>query len=282
MEIKHLKIANIEDHKYFVQTVHNILCGLNFNYTFNEIEKMTIENDYYLYFHNKKTKRWHLGIWAVGKWGVKTEIDGKVCDCGYGVDTYKPLTICVFLVHDWTYDKFRPTYSDWQTLIEYGGDIENVKEDLKYIFKHPITSYYNMVDEDSYNFQHHESNKYKAYIKAWYYNVFSEILRRKIRRIKGYIATHIFMIKSRFDKRVAHREYKFHKDKWNNEYEIAIVFKYGETEWDDWKAWFDYKTLFEKLYRWNIWVNFNYLDEEGNMPDRIWRGVYWEGEPEKE
>ena len=60
-------------------------------------------------------------------------------------------------------------------------------------------------------------------------------------------------------------EHRFHKDKWNNEYEIAIVFKYGETEWDDWKVWSDYDTLFKRLYKWNIWVNLSYLDEDGNI-----------------
>ena len=282
MQLQGLKIENDGNHSYFVQTVYKILSELNFGYTYEEIEKMSIDNSYYLYFHNKKTKRWHLGIWAVGEWHIKEQLDDKIINCGYGVDTYKPLTISVFLIHDWIYDKFRPSSADWEMLIDYNDNTDKVVEGLKYIFKHPIGSYYNIIDEDCYNFQHHEKNKYIAYFKAWYYNVFSEILRRKNRRIKGYIATHIFMIKSRFDKRVAHREYKFHKDKWNNEYEIAIVFQYGETEWDDWKAWFDYKTLFEKLYRWNIWVNFNYLDEEGNMPTNIWRGVYWDGEPDKE
>jgi hypothetical protein len=244
---------------------------------------MSIDEGYLLYFKDKKiTGRWHLGIWAVGEWGIKSEYDGKIYEGGYGLKYYKPLTISVFLVHDWTYDKFRPTSADREMLIDYNDNADKVIDDLKHIFKHPIDSYYNIVDEDCYNFQHHEKSKYVAYFKAWYYNVFSEVVRRRTRRMKGYMATHIFMVKSRFDKRVAHREYKFHEDKWNDEYEIAIVFKYGETEWDDWKAWSDYEALFEKLYRWNIWVSFNYLDEEGNIPENIWRGVYWTEEPEKE
>lgn len=282
MEFEYLKLKNAEHHEYFVKTVYQILSKLNFGYSFNEVERMSIENGYTLCFHNKKTKRWHLGIWAVGDWNIKEKINDKIINAGYGIDYYKPLTISVFLIHDWTYDKFRPSRANLEILINYNDNTDNLIEELKNVFKHPIDSYYNIIDEDNYNFQHRESNKYVAYFKGWYYNVFSEVLRRKNRRIKGYVATHIFMLKSYFDKRVAHIEYKFHKDKWNNEYEIAIVFQYGETEWDDWKAWFDYKTLFEKLYKWNIWVNFNYLDEEGNIPKNIWRGVYWTEEPEKE
>ena len=92
------------------------------------------------------------------------------------------------------------------------------------------------------------------------------------------------MLIALFDRRVAHREYKFHKDKWNSEYDIAIVFKYGETEWDDWKRWNDYYKMwnkFRKISDHNIHFDFTYLDEEGNMPENIWRGVYWDEEPEK-
>ena len=28
-------------------------------------------------------------------------------------------------------------------------------------------------------------------------------------------------------------------------------------------------------------MSFNYLDEKGNMPKNIWRGIYWEKEPPK-
>lgn len=283
MDLKYLKLANVEHHEYFVQTVYDILSELKFGYTYDEIEKMSIESGYSLYFHNKKTKRWHLGIWAVGQWNIKEEINNKVIAAGYGVDAYKPLTISVFLIHDWTYDKFRPTYSDWETLIEYGDNIDNVKRDLKYTFKHPIGSYYNIIDEDNYNFQHRESNKYVAYFKGWYYNEFLEFMREKHRRWFGYIASKLIMLITFFDRRVAYRKHKFHKDRWNSEYEIAVVFKYGETEWDDWKRWYDYNKLWQrlrKLSNYNIYMNFTYLDEEGNMPKNIWRGIYWENEPE--
>ena len=79
----------------------------------------------------------------------------------------------------------------------------------------------------------------------------------------------------------------------DNEYEIALVFKYGKTEWDDWKAWKDYSSLEEKIRDFyyfkiknyklkNFKVIISYLDEDENLPDNMWRGIYWEEEPEKE
>ena len=78
--------------------------------------------------------------------------------------------------------------------------------------------------------------------------------------------------------------HKFHKDKWNAEYKIAIVFKYGKSDWHDWKVWKQYSKLYQKLKKitdYNIDIDFNYLDEDGNMPKNIWRGIYWEEEPPK-
>lgn len=284
MGIRSLKLENKEYHDYFVQTVYNIISNLNFKYTFEEIEEMCINNSYYLHFHNRKTKKWHLGIWAVGEWGIKEEVNGNIIKCGYGVDVYKPLTICVFLVHDWTFDKFRPTYADWEVSIQQGTEINSLIGELKYFFKHPLESYYILVDEDSYNCQHKENNKYIAYFKGWYHNDFLSSLRKLQQRIFGYILTKIIMFISLFDRRVYYRESKFHKDRWNAEYEIAIVFKYGETEWHDWKRWNDYEKIFrkfQKLCDYNLEVEFTYLDADGNLPKNIWRGVYWEDEPEQ-
>lgn len=281
-----IKLNNEKNHKYFVDTAYNILSSLKFKYTYDEVEQMSIKEGYLLYLKNKKiTGRWHLGIWAVGEWDIKSEYDGHVYKSGYGIETYKPLTISVFLIHDWTFDKFRPSRADWEILIKYGESCDNVIKQLKDIFGNKLKSYYNIVDEDSYNFQHDSKNKYVAYLKGWYYNVFTTTLKAKKKRINGYIASKIVLFLAALDKRVAYKKHKFHKDEWNAEFEIAIVFKYGDTAWDDWKAWNDYNKLYEFLRKhltWNIGIDFTYLDEEGNMPDNIWRGVYWTEEPEKE
>ena len=69
--IKHLKLDNIKNHNYFVQTVNEIQSQLGFNYTIEEIEQKCLDEGYLLYFKNKKTKKWSLGIWAVGEWDIK-------------------------------------------------------------------------------------------------------------------------------------------------------------------------------------------------------------------
>ena len=284
MAITYLKLENDGLHEYFVNTVYDILTRLGMDYTLEDIEAMALEDGYCIYLHNKKTKRWHLGIWAVGEWGIKEEFDGDVIDGGYGFETYKPKSISVFLIHDWTYDKFRPSRANWEGIINYNEDIDDVVNEVKYYLEHPIKSYYIIVDEDSYNCQHKEKNRYIAYLKGWYHNVFNVYVYKKHQRICGFILTNILMLIARLDWRVFHCEYKFHNSNWNPEYDAAIVFKYGRTEWHDWKRWHDYDRifrLFQKMCHYNLYVEFTYLDEEGNMPKNIWRGVYWEEEPER-
>ena len=289
--IKHLKLENIENHNYFIQTVNEIQSRLGFNYTIEEVEQKCLDDGYLLYFKNKKTKKWHLGIWAVGEWDIKSQwlFDGEVetHKSGYGIEHYKPLSISVFLIHDWSYDKFRPTSSDYEIVLEKTNginSIESIVKELKDIFKNPLDSYYNIVDEDSYNFQHKEDNKYTAYAKGYWYNEIVPFKSKLRKRISGYIATKIVKIIAHIDRRVHYVTHKFHKDKWNAEYNVAIVFKYGKSDWYDWKVWKQYSKLYQKLKKFtkrNIDMSFNYLDEEGNMPKNIWRGIYWENEPPK-
>ncbi len=288
--IKNLKLDNIKNHNYFVQTVNEIQSQLGFNYTIEEIEQKCLDEGYLLYFKNKKTKKWHLGIWAVGEWDIKQQwiYNGEVdiCKGGYGSESYKPLSISVFLIHDWTYDKFRPSYSDFEMVLEKSNstNIEEIITKLKHIFKNPLESYYNIVDEDSYNFHHQTNNKYSAYIKGYWHNEIIPLCYKWRRIIGGYIATKVITTIAHIDKRVHYVTHYFHEDRWNTEYELAIVFKYGKSDWHDWKVWKQYVKLWQKLKKItadNIYINFNYLDEDGNMPKHIWRGIYWENEPPK-
>ena len=289
--IKKLKLENIENHNYFIQTVNEIQSQLGFNYTIEEVEKKCLDEGYLLYFKNKKTKKWHLGIWAVGEWDIKSQWlhNGEVetYKSGYGIEHYKPLSISVFLIHDWTYDKFRPTSSDFEIVLEKkdkSTNIEEIIKQLKYIFKNPLDSYYNIVDEESYNFQHKENDKYIAYTKGYWRNEIVPFYYKWRKRINGYIATKFVKTIAHIDRRVHYVTHKFHKDKWNAEYKIAIVFKYGKSDWHDWKVWKQYSKLCQKLKKitdYNIDIDFNYLDEDGNMPKNIWRGIYWEEEPPK-
>lgn len=289
--IKNLKLENIENHNYFIQTVNEIQSQLGFNYTIEEVEEKCLDEGYLLYFKNKKTKKWHLGIWAVGEWDIKSQwlYDGEVetYKSGYGIEHYKPLSISVFLVHDWTYDKFKPTYSDFEIILTKNDKTTSIGEivsELKHIFKNPLESYYNIIDEDSYSFQHKENNKYTAYAKGYWHNEIVPFISKLKRRTYGYITTKIVKLIAHIDRRVYYVTHRFNKSRWNAEYNVAVVFKYGKSVWHDWKVWHQYNKLYErikKISKHNVYMSFNYLDEEGNMPKDVWRGVYWEKEPPK-
>lgn len=190
-------------------------------------------------------------------------------------------------MHDWTYDKFRPSYSDFDIVLEKEDKtetIEKIVKELKRIFKNPLESYYDIIDEDSYNFQHREKNKYIAYAKGYWRNEIVPFYVKWRKRICGYIATKFVKLIAHIDRRVHYVTHHFHEDEWNAEYDVAIVFKYGESDWHDWKVWNQYFKLWQKLKKftdYNIDMDFNYLDEDGNMPQNIWRGIYWEKEPPK-
>lgn len=48
-----------------------------------------------------------------------------------------------------------------------------------------------------------------------------------------------------------------------------------------WNQYFKLCQKLKKITNYNIDIDFNYLDEDGNMPKNIWRGIYWENEPPK-
>lgn len=275
-----LKIENTDNHTYFVRFVYLLQDELGFNMTYSEVEKKCIEEGYMLHFKNKKIKKWHLGIWAVGHWGIKScyeDLNGEtqIYPSGYDVERQKPLTICVFLVHDWTFDKFRPSYADHSFYINYEDDmydsIMDIAKELNEYLPHNVKSYNHYAKEDG-------PNKYKVYLEDYWWCEVRPFIVKWWRRFCGSVNAKIITTVAKLDKRVAHVEHRFHKDKWNNEHSIAIVFKYGKTEWHDWKVWSDYM----KFSRYNVDCDFTYLDEDGTMPNNIWRGVFWTGEPDKE
>lgn len=47
--IKNLKLENLENHNYFVQTVNEIQSQLGFNYTIEEVEQKCLDEGYLLY-----------------------------------------------------------------------------------------------------------------------------------------------------------------------------------------------------------------------------------------
>lgn len=270
-------------HLKFVNTVKRILNEVGLTCSIEHCEKSINENSYYLCIPNtKQMGKWHLGIWAVGDWGIESEYtddDGEVHEYrdGYGVDLYEPNTISVFLIHDWNYDKFRPTYSDYEIEIK-NFDEDHIKEAIstvKHAFENPIDSFCNYANNDScYNYHY----KYFAYIDGWYTNEVLPLCKKISRRLKGWTTTKILNVIASIDPRVHHKEYTFKKDKWNPEFEFAVVLKCLETEYKEYKAWLFYDWFMNK----NLRIDITYLDEDGNMPKSIWRGVYWNEIPEKE
>lgn len=286
-----MKLEDPVKHEYFVNVVEQLTNVLGINFTRHEIEQMCIDDTYFLHIAHKKLGKWHLGIWAVGRWGLKSsyafEGETTVYDSGYGVDLYKPLTVSVFLLHDWNFDKFRPTYSDWEELIDYNDNdkLSSVSNELLEIVNNPIDSYYDIVDKNSYDGTHKVNNKYKAYFKAYYENEIVPRFKKAYRRVTGYLSVKILQCISHFDNRVVFFKHSFHSDKWNPEYEIAMVFEFGISDWHDWLVYNFYRKIETKLRKFslsNIFVNYNYLDENDEMPDCIWRGIYWENEPYKD
>lgn len=280
----------LNDFTYFVNIVYDIQNMLNFGYTYNEIETKCRKEQFMLYFKNKKTKHWNLGIWAVGKdWNIKSEYidhNGEVTTYkgGYGEDVYKPLTISVFVLHDFVYDKFRPTYSDKEFLIEKEDteiSVCNIVHELKEIFNNPIDSWHTVAD----HYKQNKGNKYIDYITSYYGNIIQPYYRKVRNRITGYICTGIIKTISRYDKDVYHVEHKFHEDKWNAEYEIAIVLKEKDTDYKSWKKYNFYHNMYLKMWKFtnmNIDLAISYIHDDGTFDKDIYRGVYWSEIPDKD
>jgi hypothetical protein len=84
-------------------------------------------------FSNGGLKYWYLGIWGCGRWSETYNCDNS--------EDY----ISVFLIHKWTYDKFRPSSSDIEyriTLNDKPVEIYHVIQGLEEIHKNPIQEYY--------------------------------------------------------------------------------------------------------------------------------------------
>lgn len=272
----YLKLENIDNHDYFVKVVKDINDFVGLGYTSEEIEKKVIENGYSLHIKNKKTKGWHLGIWAVGDWGLKYKSDDEVYPSGYGLEVYKPLTISIFLVHDWRFDKFRPTYSDAEWKVEKGSnELSRVAAGLRWAFSNPIDSYYRYVLEEC---GYRKEDRFVSYYKEYYYNNVLTKCEKISKRVSGLFCTNFIKLVAKIDKRVAHVESVFRSSEWNNEYEVALVFKYGLTDHDDWRVW----NFYQKFPKKNMNLDCTYLEADGSMPKNIWRGVYWEREPDIE
>lgn len=270
-------------HNYFVSTAYRILSEIGVSITPQDIEDEVLSSGYMLcILSNRTNSKWNVGIWAVGEWNIKSQYDGgEPYKDGYGVQTYQPYTISVFVVHDWTYDKFRPTYSDREITIPFKNEmlILNTVKEMKEIIKNPIDSYYDNIDVDLYQQHHLHSNKYKAYAIGYWKNEIVPFFEKWTRRrIGGYLTSKLIKTVAKLDRRVAYVAVSFHNDEWNNEYDVAIVFKYNKKQYKEWKVF----NFYDRFPRTNVTLAMSYLDKWGNFPSSVWRGVYWETIPEKD
>ena len=106
-------------------------------------------------FKAQGLRKWTMGIWPTGKWSEF-----------YGTDT-KENKIAVFLIHDWTLDKFRPSSAD--ILYEIRIDNKNIYSEIAYITdevneikKNPIQTYYRISRTTQ--------NPFLVYFRNWWFD----------------------------------------------------------------------------------------------------------------
>lgn len=272
-------------YNYFVDSTLKILNLLGDKSSRQDIEDKIKEDNFYLCFPNFKNSKWWLGIWPVGDWNFEDEYDGEVYKSGYGISNYNPHTIIVFLIHKWDLDKFRPTYSNWEMCISDNNDYElgNAVKTVQQFINNPLDSYYRTLDVN-YEGNNEHKNKYTAYIEGMWKNEIYPVIHKYARRFGGWFGTTVIKTMTMLDRRVHSMETKYHSDKWNAEFESALVFYYGDTPWKSWKRYNDYSriaTFFRKLCDYNLFINMTYVDKD-KEPENKWRCVYWEGIPEKD
>ena len=280
-----MKLNDKHYYNYFVDSTLKILNLLGDKSSRQDIEDKIKEDDFYLCFPNFKNSKWWLGIWPVGDWNFEDEYKGEVYKSGYGISNYNPHTIIVFLIHKWDLDKFRPTYSNWDIYISDNNEYElsNAVKSVQQFINNPLDSYYKTLDVN-YEGNHKHKNKYTAYIEGMWKNEISPVIHKYVRRFGGWFGKTVIKIMTMLDRRVHSMETKYHSDKWNAEFESALVLYYGDTPWKSWKRYNDYDRIakfFRKLCDYNLFINMTYVDKDED-PENKWRGVYWECVPEKD
>ena len=182
-----------------------------------------------------------------------------------GISNYNPHTIIVFLIHKWDLDKFRPTYSNWDMCISDNNEYElsNAVKSVQQFINNPLDSYYRTLDVN-YEGNNKHNNKYTAYIDGMWKNEICPVIHKYVRRFGGWIGTTAIKTMTMLDRRVHSMETKYHSDKWNAEFESALLFYYGDTPWKSWKRYNDYDHIaifFRMLCDYNIFINMTYVDK---------------------
>lgn len=238
--------------------------GIKLNVTEKPIEDAPC---YFVRFEDKNLKRWSMGIWATGKWSDY-----------YALDEESGIT--VFLIHDWNFDKWRPSSADmvWFFLPDssYFG---NFAKDLLEMRKSPIKSYGEIFFDTKPNYKWPF-----LYFKAWFYNVIFTPLKYKLKNVwLPWVLFLTLLFMALFDKRV--KMVKIFKERDYNSFLYTFSFLANrECSEDDnkfWKFYRLYSSFPNKLNRktnglfnarWNV---ADYIDgmKKSELRTRLWKGV---------
>lgn len=138
---------------------------------------------YFIKFANRNLRYWKMGIWATGSWGNLYDIKSNS-------------EVTIFMIHDWYFDKWRPSSSDisWGFLPE-SNYFEDFIFDLIEIKNNPIKSFRDIYFP--------ESNRPRLkYIKEWYLNEVYRKMNYKLKKVTSWTIYRILLLISFFDKRM--------------------------------------------------------------------------------
>lgn len=263
-----------ENFKLFREKVRIILKGIrNLGINYKVKQGPLIDNpSYYVTFKDSSLKRWKLGIWATGSWGNYYDIEGEN-------------EITIFMIHDWYFDKWRPSSADlsWYYLPE-SICFDDFLNDLKNLKKHPISSF-----GDIYYPNETKKQRLFLYLKEWYFNVISTPINYKLRNVWSvWVLFLTLRIISLFDKRV--KKVKVFKEG-ENYYTTNYTFSFlatltcGSND----ESFYRFYRLYSYFPQWLKWkcrfklfdATYNVSDYDWNMNEdqirtRMFKGVYVE------
>lgn len=227
-------------------------------------------------------KRWHLGIWGCGEWSETYDCNSK---------DY----ISIFLIHDWYYDKFKPTYADVVFEVKlYPADeneikskIEEVIQEIDKIHKHPIIEYHNIFNKKGL-YEEDDSHDHEMpcieYFRDWWSNEVVIPFTQKLKMEWSVVFLYgILRLISIIDPRVNRGKLFYEKDNFFPKYVSGFL----ASEWAsdcDW-AFNSFAWLYAKLpYKLCKLCGHRLFDAHWNVADfpgeitntlekRMWRGV---------
>lgn len=229
----------------------------------------------YLKLLDHNLKNYKFAIWAVGEWSDFYATDDES-------------EICIFMIHKWNLDKFRPSSADVSWNLLPGSNADSFIHDLLDIKKNPIKTYNEIFYPDP------PSKKYLwNYYKDWYINVikwpFLYNLRSKWSPMALYFTLKLISL---FDHRVKKSMvFNGRKDSIFGNYTFGFLSTILCSEND--KSFRKFYNLYSKFPTrlrkttglfdayWNV-ADYDYNMTEKEIEIRLWKGIYLEEEEENE